>query len=297
MLSVHFGADDLARTRLRPTVGPAGETVFALALLRRSGAAAFAPWRAEAHRRVRGRLAAANPVIACRPALLLPDDLLGLVVPPPSEQDGPAPSGGGLACDMSAERAEAAVLELWRVLLAPYWRRILDRLAADREHRARIMAAGGVEALLASLEPRVRWRAPVLEVDDGQEARLSLAGGGLLLCPSVFVGAPRLLGAAGRLTLVYPVPVDVTLWGADAGHRALVDLVGQTRADALRALTESCGTGELAGRLGISSAGASQHTAVLRRSGLITTRRIHNTVLHAVTPLGHALLGGRVADG
>ncbi|MFV2120786.1 transcriptional regulator, partial [Streptomyces sp. Act-28] len=72
---------------------------------------------------------------------------------------------------------------------------------------------------------------------------------------------------------------------------------GQARAAALRALTATCTTSELAARLGISTAGAGQHTAVLRQSGPITTHRVRDNVLHTVTPLGMALLGGHLHDG
>ena len=72
---------------------------------------------------------------------------------------------------------------------------------------------------------------------------------------------------------------------------SLGDLLGRTRAAALRELAVSHTTTELADLLGISTAGVSQHTAILRRSGLITTHRIRNTVLHTATPLGMALLG------
>ncbi|MEV0196778.1 helix-turn-helix domain-containing protein [Nonomuraea sp. NPDC050691] len=63
-------------------------------------------------------------------------------------------------------------------------------------------------------------------------------------------------------------------------------------------------TGALARRLGISSAAVSQHTAVLREAGLITTRRHHGNVLHNPTQTGLALLdrpyalpGGHVPTG
>lgn len=58
-------------------------------------------------------------------------------------------------------------------------------------------------------------------------------------------------------------------------------------------LADGCTTGELARRLDISPAGASQHATVLRRAGLVLSTRRRNLVLHTLTPLGRALLGGR----
>ncbi|MGA5008828.1 ArsR/SmtB family transcription factor [Streptomyces koyangensis] len=83
-----------------------------------------------------------------------------------------------------------------------------------------------------------------------------------------------------------------TLWGAAAGgERSLAALIGAGRARVFQALTEPRTTGELAQPAGISGPGASQHTAVLRKAGLITTRRERNMAWHELTPLGRAMLG------
>ncbi|MFI6982279.1 ArsR/SmtB family transcription factor [Embleya sp. NPDC050154] len=51
-------------------------------------------------------------------------------------------------------------------------------------------------------------------------------------------------------------------------------------------MADCCTTTELARRLSISPAGASQHATVLRQANLITSRRHRNTVHHSLTPLG-----------
>jgi DNA-binding transcriptional ArsR family regulator len=71
---------------------------------------------------------------------------------------------------------------------------------------------------------------------------------------------------------------------------ALAALVGRNRAAVLRATAHGCTTTELADRVGISLASASQHASVLRDAGLITTRRQGSAVLHVLTPLGAELL-------
>ena len=74
--------------------------------------------------------------------------------------------------------------------------------------------------------------------------------------------------------------------------KALVALLGATRAAALEAIEYGCTTSGLADLLGVSPPTASYHVTVLRDAGLITTYRRGTTVLHTVSPLGTALLNG-----
>jgi DNA-binding transcriptional ArsR family regulator len=61
-------------------------------------------------------------------------------------------------------------------------------------------------------------------------------------------------------------------------------------AAALHVTAEGCTTSELARRLNVTAAAATQHATVLRNTGLITTTRRGGSVLHLITPLGLALL-------
>ena len=63
-----------------------------------------------------------------------------------------------------------------------------------------------------------------------------------------------------------------------------------TEAAVLLAARGGFTTGELAGRVGVSVAAISHHTAVLRDAGLITSIRAGNTVRHSLTRLGQALV-------
>ncbi|MDT9684961.1 winged helix-turn-helix domain-containing protein [Streptomyces sp. TRM76323] len=286
MQRIHFGAADFARTRLRPTVGPLVETAFAAGLLSRSVGAPYARWRSQVAKRL------------------------------PGWSSPPAHGGGTLDPELLVAHAErygddpgaadrhTGLPEVWRAAVAPYWDQLRAYLEAECEARGRIVMAGGVEQLLATLHPRTIWRAPVLEIPGGPDEDVHLDGRGLVLTPSVFLNhrPGRLMAATaenGQAVLAFAAPPDparaAALWEEPDGRaQSLGALVGQTRAAALRVLRATCTTSQLADRLGISAAGASQHTAVLRETGLITTRRIRNTVLHTVTPLGVALLDGRV---
>ncbi|WP_433390215.1 ArsR/SmtB family transcription factor [Micromonospora sp. KLBMP9576] len=185
----------------------------------------------------------------------------------------------------------------------PYWARIQAAVTADRALRARALLDGGVEGLMAGLRPAMRWDSGVLEIRDYPHSReLHLGGRGLLLVPSFFC-APNpvaLLDPELPPVLVYPVdrlggllPSPGERSDADApdpGRAALAALVGRTRAAVLASSDDGCTTGEVARRLNISAAAASQHTTVLRNAGLLVSQRDRNTVLHTLTPLGRAML-------
>ncbi|MFD7665826.1 winged helix-turn-helix domain-containing protein [Streptomyces sp. NPDC059788] len=295
MLRIHFTAQDLARTRLSPTLGPVAETVFALGLLDGASNALHQRWRHRLSRHLRRRTPLTGLLATRSHAVRAPDDLLCLVDRSPGADDGALRALG-----IDRQEVLDGVLEVWRSAVAPYWGRMLNHLEAECTTRGRITMTGGVDRLLATLHSRVSWNSPVLELP-GPDQEVRLRGRGLLLVPSFFLAHRPgvLIGAepdTGQAALVFAVPPSSPqaerLWDEPVNTvQALGALVGRTRAAALRALTASRTTTELAQKLGISSAGASQHAAILRESGLITTHRNRNTVVHTVTPLGMALLG------
>jgi DNA-binding transcriptional ArsR family regulator len=195
-----------------------------------------------------------------------------------------------------------AIAALHDVAVRPYWAQIDTQLRTDRAARVRTIADSGLEHLLATVCPsHVRWRQPTLQVDTplGCDADVHLDGRGLILIPSIFVGhfpylAFNLADPTAPATLIYPAINDLVtaqqLWTADRPVGQLAALLGRTRSAILEAITDGCGTVELARRLGISAASVSQHTAVLRNSGLISTRRDGPSVIHVVTSLGSMLL-------
>ncbi|MGW1818027.1 ArsR/SmtB family transcription factor [Streptomyces sp. NPDC002125] len=294
MLRIHFTAADIARIRLGATVGPVMETAFAASLLGRSVGLPYVHWR----RRV-GSRTPPGPTAAPWDQRLGAEALLDLAERFIADSGaGPDASGHPMGPSLPAPLSDA-----WQNAVAPYWDRITAYLEAEREARSRIVMGGGVEQLLATLHPRLVWRAPCLEVTGVPDGDIRLDGRGVVLTPSVFLCDPpaRILAgraADGAAVLAFAAPPDARrsacLWEDEEGvERPLGALVGQTRAAALQVLRTTCTTSQLADKLGISAAGASQHTTVLRETGLITTRRIRNTVLHTVTPLGVALLDGR----
>jgi DNA-binding transcriptional ArsR family regulator len=329
---LHLTAEDLARTRIAAAPGPFAESVLAAERLRqRSPALPFRAWRS----RLRGRLDQRTRVLAhvfprdangldlamlVGPATTLEEGLDRLLGTPLAHLRGElewynkrhhltAWSKSLVDTDAAPPRALAdAIAALHEVAVQPYWAQIETQLRADRAARARTIADAGLEHLLATVCPsHVRWRQRTLEVDTplGCDADVHLEGRGLILTPSVFVGDRpyltfNLADPTAPATLIYPAVNDLVtarqIWTADrpAGH--LATLLGRTRSAILETIADGCGTVELARRLGISPASVSQHTAVLRNSGLIGTRRDGPSVVHVVTSLGAMLLEPDTSD-
>ncbi|MFD8500768.1 ArsR/SmtB family transcription factor [Amycolatopsis sp. NPDC059657] len=178
-----------------------------------------------------------------------------------------------------------------RQAIEPHLGTIRTALDGDRAIRTRAMLSGGVDELLDSFRPVLRWRAPVLEADYPVDHDIHLNGRGLLLIPSYFCWDRPVTLADPELppVLVYPVPRTAV---TGSPRRAPVSaLLGATRAAILAATASGFTTGEIARVAGVSAATASHHLNVLRDCELITSHRQAATVLHVLTPLGAELLG------
>jgi DNA-binding transcriptional ArsR family regulator len=195
-------------------------------------------------------------------------------------------------------RLTDSMMEYAQVAIDPYRARLDAAVDADRALRARALLDGGADGLLASLRPTVWWDGAVLAIPNYPSTReVRLDGRGLLLVPSFFCDRVpvALVDPALPPVLVYPVDRfgglrTSAVPGGPAHRRALGALLGRTRAAVLETVGDGSSTGEIARRLGISPAAASQHASVLRNAGLLVTRRDGNTVLHTLTPLGLAML-------
>lgn len=198
----------------------------------------------------------------------------------------------------TAEGLAAAVRAYHRVAVAPYWRGLASLLAADRAARTRQLGDGGIEQVLGGLGPRIRWRPPVLEVRTTApvEYDYHLRGRGLVLAPGAFSGYVPCDPDEEQPTLYYEVGVAR---GGAAGpllappggpYGGLAALLGHSRAAVLEVIADGVTTGQLARRVGLSPASASEHASVLRRAGLVDTRRSGRWSHHSLTALGSELL-------
>ncbi|MFC5720714.1 ArsR/SmtB family transcription factor [Streptomyces gamaensis] len=340
VLRMHFTAEDLARTRVADTPRPLLEAGMVAWLLAQSpGTRPMEPWQRKLYQRLLPRvrhLIGEVPQMNGGPGFLVSPTDAGtpreaiervLATPVPWVREQVATLAGenealvewARRIDSGGQgllRQTLGVLEwVHEEVITPQWARIDTLASADRAVRVQSLAAGGVGALLACLDPlRVRWRPPVLEVAHPGEVDVGLGGRGLLLIPSPFSGQP-LAGA--------DLPFDTggdepQRWLAFPAHsagtsivstrpaappprtvpRRLTALLGRTRATVLCTIAEHPGstTTQLAARAGIAPASASEHATVLRQAGLTASARHRNMVLHTPTAAGISLLNA-VADG
>lgn len=331
MLRIHFEDRDLARVQIAAEPDPLWETVLAMHQLAPvgRGVPVYAAWRARARRELEGRglTRAARLISALAPAgaRYFPDFLT-----PDEARDGLA---AGLAAlrdtpraRLTAESARAALpvrlphwtgaltagrrqpldqlatalQEVHRAVIAPDWTEATATVDGDRGARARTLCHGGVDGMLNTFRPMLRWEPPVLYVDYPYDRDLRLGGRGLRLIPSHFCWRTPIALADPGLppVLVYPVEHS-TAWApattSSCHPQALSVLLGRTRARILAALDAPTTTGELARRLSVSAPSASEHVSALREANLARSRRDGGCVIHALTPLGTALLHGELA--
>jgi hypothetical protein len=320
---VQLGAADLAQ--LRFAISPAYETVMSVSALRAPGDNAIhLPWASWARPRLRAipdlKLLDALTTYPTKPASLMPPP--GVRMPDIAAELRRIRSASPRRMradidyitrhdvrpprilreihadpDAFLPRIVAALRAVHDTLIGPRWGRITRLLEADIAYRARVLAEPGPEAVLAGLHRDVSWRDGELAVQGlrlpGSPATASLAGQGLVLCPSLFAW-PRVtvgLRPIATGTLWYPARGVATFWQADvAPAEALAALLGRTRAAMLDLLAEPATTGDIAQRLGVTAGAVSQHLGVLRAAGLVASRRDGRTLLHLRTQRGDALV-------
>ncbi|AHH97221.1 hypothetical protein KALB_3857 [Kutzneria albida DSM 43870] len=320
MLTVHFGPEDLGRTRVAAAPDPIGETLFSLQVLHsKSAHAPFRHWRARAR-----ELLAAMPDAPLVRLLLPLCTAAGLLSAIGRGQDvehaalmltgmspatahlvlrehRPPPSllralGDGDSAPL--ERMAQALRDYHAHAVQAHWSTVAARVDLDRAVRARTLLNAGLDGLMATLSPDLDWRHPVLGIEGGADREVHLSGNGLVLLPVVFgPPVPLLVVDTGRApVLLYPVDrgPDWLLCGprpaVARGGRSLTHLLGRTRATLLLLAREGASTGELARLAAISESSASEHVSVLRAAGLLSTSRRGRTSLHGLTPIGAALL-------
>ncbi|WP_254393025.1 winged helix-turn-helix domain-containing protein [Streptomyces buecherae] len=320
VIRVHLTAADLARVRFAPRPAPLQELNTALLTLCQPGdALRYGPWR----QRLLHRLPdAVRPLRDLVPAARAPsfldvfaDDLReGLAAPRATPgavvraelarvyATHPAPPPPWVR-DLCRGDADA-----WRVLrqaqhaafeavLRPSWSLVQDLHRAEFTRYAVTAAEAGVGAALCAAVPDSALRADVWELAAHRDADVRPAGRGLTLLPTFhWSGAPLVADLPGQPVYVtYPAGPGVPPSPATAGDRAgaLSAVLGRARYEALLVLAEAHTTGQLARRLGLSDATASEHAAALRGAGLITTVRAGRAVRHRRTALGDLLVRPR----
>ncbi|GAA1588814.1 winged helix-turn-helix domain-containing protein [Kribbella hippodromi] len=324
MLRIHFTPRDLTRVTVATRPAPLWEVLLSLHMLQQSdGRLIFEDWRRQVRTKVAPDqmrlLLELTPPKGYSPDFLTPaesapdfDSALELALATPRQQvqcqidllgkyRPPSPWTRELAQGgrTSMQKLGRAIRTYHDAAIAPYWKSIGTHVSADHAHRGEALARHGVDRLLSSLHPRVRWVAPVLQVLDMNDRDLYLDGRGIELQPSAFCWQvpTKLRDPDLKPILVYPIqhaPGILRQASVEATPSSdpLGSLLGSTRAAALEATVAGCTTTELAKRCKISPAAASHQATVLREAGLITTRRAGASVRHEITQLGIWLLSG-----
>jgi DNA-binding transcriptional ArsR family regulator len=285
MLRIIFTERDLTKVRLAATPDPLWEITNSLDRLQtRRGRWAYANW----YRSTQEALTEDRDLHAMVTDLLLPLFPRAAYFPdfltPPAALDG-------LDAGIEAILATPQERTYYQKVIEPQDDNIQEAVEGDREMRSRALVRGGVDKLLKSYWPLMRWHYPVLEVQYPYDRTLHLGGRGLLLSPSYFCWHYPVALADDDLPPMLSYPLLHKVEGdADPERPSTAALLGTTRAAVLQATSEGLTTGEIAKRVGIGAPTASHHLTVLRDSGLIASQRKQTSMLHILTPLGAALL-------
>jgi hypothetical protein len=180
----------------------------------------------------------------------------------------------------------------WEALLAPDWARVRAVLERDVRFRAERLSEVGWSGALVGMHRDIEWTGDAIVIDRGTEASEALAGRGLLLVPSVFLGQGVAVTGEEpwQPTIVYPARgAGLVFEEADPPTDPLAPLLGRTRAGLLLALATPSSTTQLAALTGASLGATGDHLKVLLDAGLIGRSRVARSVVYRRTPLGDAL--------
>ncbi len=323
MLRVHFTSEDLARVRVLNEPHPLWEVLLSLHLLQtQQGAAVFDGWR-------RNTRSTPQPFLRVLATLARPKGYSPDFLTPPvdalnldaaletllgtdkrrlrtdidalsTEVALPAWAGGVAAGDVDTLRRLAESIRRYHATaLAPHWTAIRAHVHASRARRAELAVSHGLEHMLDTLRPDMRWHGSMLEMPYPVDQDLRLDGRGLTLVPSFFCWQNPITLADPLRTPMLVYPVEHSLDWATGGDpqsaprpQSLVALLGRTRAAVLLTIAEhpNLNTTQLANALGTSAASASQHATVLREAGLVITLRHNGSAIHTLSPRGTNLL-------
>jgi DNA-binding transcriptional ArsR family regulator len=187
--------------------------------------------------------------------------------------------------------------------LSDDWPDVERLLQRDIDRRQRDLAEHGLDYVLSTLHPRLRWHNPVLTLGLNSRAlptSLELGGRGLILIPSLWwqYSFNSKINPSDPLVIVYPIAGAATRQQlADNALRsmAVARLIGRSRATVLIAISQhpSCTTSALAVHCNMAISSVSEHARALREAGLIDTRRDGFAVRHEPSDLGIRLLDNR----
>jgi DNA-binding transcriptional ArsR family regulator len=208
-----------------------------------------------------------------------------------------APNSGvplwhALEGDRDAGRVLAHVTKTaFTAAVQPYWADIRANHHSELAQHGRLLACRGVGAALTTVIPGASWCGDCMLIDSPQDRTVRLGGRGLLITPTALWTGPPLVGELPDqpVLLAYPAPAELSV-RVGTESDSLAAILGATRAAVLRLLSTEHTTGDIARRLDISAASASEHSASLRAARLTSSRRDGKAVIHRATVLGLDLI-------
>jgi DNA-binding transcriptional ArsR family regulator len=195
-----------------------------------------------------------------------------------------------------ATEAAAAMGRFFDAALAEDWPRIAAVLDSDIAYRSQTIASQGIAAMLQTFGPDLRWDGERLSYPSRFDVTVDWADGGLVFVPCAAHVEPILfrIEEPHSPLVMYAARGTATLWEVpleDDGEQ-LRELLGATRLGILRHVEVPQTTAALTQVDGHAAGTISYHLGVLRRAGLVTSRRSGRGVLYRRTLLGDALLAG-----
>ncbi|MFJ8022238.1 DUF5937 family protein [Streptomyces sp. NPDC096311] len=187
---------------------------------------------------------------------------------------------------------------------AETWSRLRHQLAADARHKTDLLRHKGLAEAMASVSPAVTLdeTGRTITVDKLGQGQTAAGEGGLLLVPTS-LGWPHLMVLhryGWQPVLHYPVgsPELAAPFSLEQLTLRMTALSHPVRMRICRSLARSAfTTGELAQVNGMTAPEISRHLGVLKKAGLITTRRRGRYVLHQLDVSVVARLGSDFLEG
>jgi len=301
---IRLRVDDQSLNTIRMALSPLWETMGSLALLGRYRGAAPSPytsWARTVRQGMPPELAQELVDVIRRPD---PPLLIRAAV-----QHVPDPSRTTLAAELKHVRESCAdepgadelvdrLQRYWDWAVAPYWNSIRSALEEEVLLRGRTLALEGPEAMLGELGGRVTWRRPQLTAPYHRDLTCDVTDSKLLLVPTVFSGGLRLFTTERQNTVAMSYQARATgffhsLTGTDRRRESedrLALLLGDGRAQVLRALEMPKTTTAVAESLGLAKSTVSQHLTVLTGAGVVWRQRLGGRVFYQLDRGGFALL-------
>lgn len=194
---------------------------------------------------------------------------------------------------------QAALYEVWQVVLAPTWPMIRSVTETDVMHRLQLVGSAGMSSAVLELVDGQEWDGRAARLDSPLDLDLTQQRYRVVLSPSVLLDNDRSLVIAGdELVVGYPCRGRAVVVGPHAAGESVEprgpDGLG-TRHRLIAALEVPQAGHSLAARLGLSKATVSYHLGRLHSSGLVERRRLGREVYYARTPAADRLTTPRDA--